>query len=158
MRSKLLIITSLAALLAVSCSQESAKTLYASQESRIETSLNSQLSADESGTMHVVSNKGSERLVIKEGEGEALTGSGTVTFRYAGFVLTSTTLATNNLFATNITEIAKKAGWLADDDETTTYDPVVENMSEKNLITGLRNGLIGVKAGEECTKIGRAHV
>ena len=142
-----LILASALLVLAASCSKESTKLIFANQEKRIETFVNNTIAADETGTAHLVTNGGVKRLVLSEGEGEELASGGSVTFYYAGFLLTSTSISMSNLFATNIAEVAEKAGWSLSAEDT--FEPVTEKLPG-NLVNGLRKGLKGVKAGETC--------
>lgn len=140
-------IYSLAAAASVlSCTSESIKSAYASQESRIETFIQNQLKTVENS--YVVSNRGSERIVLVPGEGDGLTEDGTVSFRYAGYVFNSGNLSASNLFATNDRQTAEAAGWSLDVENP--YEPVTVRLSESGFVEGLRNGLAGVTAGEEC--------
>lgn len=144
---KIRLICALAAAAALfSCSKENIKTTYSTQEGYIESFLNSQLASD--STYYVVSNKGSQRLVVKEGAGDSLAADGTVAFYYAGFVMASSTLSASNLFSTNNKELAGSQGW--DLSDTTFFVPDTLSLSGSRLVEGLRNGLLGVKAGEEC--------
>lgn len=140
-------IYSLAAAAAVlSCTSESIKSTYAGQESRIETFIQNQLNTVENS--YVVSNRGSERIVLVQGDGDGLAEDGTVSFRYAGYVFTSGSLNASNLFATNDEQTAEAAGWSIDIENP--YEPVTARLSESGFVEGLKNGLLGVMTGEEC--------
>lgn len=130
------------------CSKESIKTLYSTQETRIESIVNALISADESGTAYSVSRKGSQRVVLSQGSGDTLSPSGSVKFYYAGYTLPSTSIALTNLFDTNIYEIAKAAQ--RDTTDLSVFEPFTANLSSTGLVKGLKNGLVGVKAGEVC--------
>jgi len=134
------------AAMTLSCTSESLKTTFSKQETNIETYLTNQLSAD--STYYVVSNGGSQRLVVSPGSGDSLSSSGTVSFYYAGYVLKSSTISSSNLFATNDTTIANYANWNISD--STLFHPDTVNLSDGTLVEGLRDGIIGVQAGEEC--------
>ena len=73
---------------------------------------------------------------------------GAVSFYYAGFLISSSRLTNSNLFATNYDTFANSAGWAVSDSSTFTISTV--KLGEDNLVEGLRNGLIGVKGGDEC--------
>ena len=73
---------------------------------------------------------------------------GAVSFYYAGFLISSSRLSNNTLFATNYDTFANSAGWAVSDSSTFTISTV--KLGEDNLVEGLRNGLIGVKGGDEC--------
>ena len=136
------------ALALAACSKESVKTLYASQETKIETIVKALIAADETGTAYSVSRKGSQRVVLAEGSGDTLSPSGTVKFYYAGYTLPSATISASNLFDTNVYEIAKQTG--RDTTDLSVFEPFSVKLSSDNLVKGLKNGLVGVKAGEQC--------
>lgn len=131
-------------LILTSCVKEKLENTYNSQEDKIDKYIESDLSKNEEH--RVVYNAGSARLVTKEGEGEELKANGTVALYYAGYIF-KTGLDKNNLFSTNHTVSATESGWtLTDEDD----DIMIIDLSEAELIPGLANGLVGVKAGEEC--------
>lgn len=136
------------ALAVAACSKESVKSLYSSQETKIETIVKSLISADTTGKAYSVTRKGSQRVVLEEGLGDTLTTSGTVSFYYAGFTLPSTSIAINNLFDTNFYDIAKQAG--RDTTDQTKFQPITVKLASDNVVKGLKNGLVGVKAGQQC--------
>lgn len=135
-------------LILAACSKESVKTLYSSQETRIESLVKSLISADTTGLAHLVNHKGCQRVILKQGIGDTLTASGTVSFYYAGFTLPSTTISISNMFDTNIFSFAKQAN--RDTTDLDKFQPVTRKLSEGKLVKGLKNGLIGVRAGEDC--------
>lgn len=91
-------------------------------------------------------NGGANRLILKEGEGEELKRSGFVSFYYAGYRFTGSVSA-SNLFTTNHQDTAEQAGWSLTEADYQLYEI---NLEEAKLIPGLKDGLLGVKAGEEC--------
>lgn len=95
-------------------------------------------------TLDVAYNKGVARLIKTEGTGPGLEEGGAVSFYYAGYVFTS---SPSSLFATNHQETAAGAGFILTDDD---YQIFEADMRKTDMIEGLRNGLIGVKSGEEC--------
>jgi FKBP-type peptidyl-prolyl cis-trans isomerase len=92
--------------------------------------------------------KGSTIVTITQGTGEELTTSGTVSFLYAGYYITSASISNSNLFSTNNSDIAETAGWTLSD--TTVFKADTLKISDADLVEGLKNGIIGVKSGEEC--------
>ena len=138
-------IPALLALFSAGCTSEEVKNTLSRQETNIENFVKARLAADENA--YVVTNKGSSRVVMTEGEGETLNGGGTVTFYYAGYVLTSSSISSSNLFATNREEVANAAGWSLTGQ---TFGATTLNLDEAGLVEGLRNGLEGVKGGQEC--------
>ena len=134
------------AAVAGSCTKESVKTMYSKQEEWIESFIGAQTSANEDA--YVVSNKGSQRVVVSKGEGQELAENGTISFYYAGYVLKSSSISSSNLFATNKEEIATASSWNTSAEDR--FDIMTLNLSEADLVEGLKNGLVGVKGGEEC--------
>lgn len=159
---------------AVSCVKEKLENTYNNQEDKIDKYIESKRyvkgkvqvpSRDEEGniiynengeqvmkdstvtdTLKVINNAGSNRLVIKEGEGEGLKENGSIAFYYAGYIFTSGFNA-SNLFSTNYSISATESGWTLSEEESKI---LTINLQEYELIPGLKNGLLGVKAGEEC--------
>ena len=129
-----------------SCTKEEAKTRYSRQEQNIESFVNSILSSVD--TAYVVHNAGSSRVVVVPGDGDSLSTDGTVSFYYAGYVLKNSRLSSSDLFATNDKDIATAAGWTLSDDSA--FEIKTLNVGADGLVTGLRHGLEGVKAGQEC--------
>lgn len=136
-----------AALACAACSKQQLQTTYDSQNKKIDSFIQSQISGGKALRVHV--NEGCSRLVIAEGTGEdSLSISGLVSFFYAAYTFTGS-LNQNNLVATNHEETATAAGWnkLADNG----FAAVTADMGEKgSLVEGLRRGLFGVKPGQEC--------
>lgn len=95
-------------------------------------------------TLDVVYNKGSVRMIKNEGTGEKLSETGAVSFYYAGYVFTS---SPSTLFATNHQETAENAKFTVSDPN---YEIFEADMRDTQFLEGVRNGLIGVRAGEEC--------
>lgn len=136
---------SLAAMM-ISCTKEDIKTRYSRQEENIESFVNSTLSSVDTG--YVVRNKGVDRVVIVPGEGDSLSTSGTVSFYYAGYVLTGSSISSSSLFATNNKEIASGLNWNLSD--STVFAVKTLKLDSSGLVDGLRYGLEGVKSGQEC--------
>lgn len=135
------------ALVIYACSKEEIKTTYSRQETNIETLVNSMMSSVD--TAYVVYNKGVTRLVTVYGqEGDSLKSNGTVSFYYAGYVLTGSSISNSNLFATNSSEIAAAAQWTLSDESA--FELKTVKLDDKDLVEGLRRGLVGVKPGQEC--------
>lgn len=135
------------ALVIYACSKEEIKTTYSRQETNIETLVNSMMKSVD--TAYVVYNKGVTRLVTVYGqEGDSLKSNGTVSFYYAGYVLTGSSISNSNLFATNSSEIAAAAQWTLSDDSA--FELKTVKLDDKDLVEGLRRGLVGVKPGQEC--------
>ena len=117
------------------------ETTYNNQESRIDTYI-----SNKGDQYRVVRNGGSNRLVTKEGEGEELERNGYVSFYYAGYTFNGS-VSSSNLFVTNHQATAEQAGWNLTDADYGIYEI---NLADTRLVTGLKDGLLGVRAGEEC--------
>ena len=146
----LLILTTFVCFLTTSCVKQQLETVYNKQEDQIDQYISrAMLSTDESGnpdTLRVVRNEGSNRLVLKEGTGEELAADGYVSFYYASYIF-SGSVSSSNMFTTNRLESAIEVGWSAEESEYTLYEI---SLQDADLIPGLKYGLEGVKAGEEC--------
>ena len=140
----------LACMAATSCIKEQLEVSYNRQEDQIESYIEkNQTVKDSEGTtvnLRVVRNEGSNRLVKVEGTGEELRADGHVGFYYAGYTFNGSVSA-SNMFVTNHQVTAEQAGWNLTDPD---YSLMEINITDSELIEGLRNGLMGVKAGEEC--------
>jgi len=135
-----------------SCVKEKLETTYNRQEDQIDKYIasNMYVKYTEDGetrtdTLEVVYNGGSSRLILEEGTGEKLTDKGTVSFYYAGYTFTGSKPSTSTLFTTNHQETA--ASWALTDQNFSLY---TIDMSDAELIDGLRKGLIGVRSNEHC--------
>ncbi len=129
------------ALSLVSCMGSKIEETYNSQEVKIDSYISGKGEGYRS-----VRNGGANRLVLKEGEGEELSPNGYVSFYYAGYIF-SGTVSASNLFVTNHQATAEQANWNLTDADYAIYEI---SMADARLIPGLRDGLVGVKAGEEC--------
>ncbi|MBQ8854950.1 MAG: FKBP-type peptidyl-prolyl cis-trans isomerase [Bacteroidales bacterium] len=127
--------------LATSCVGSKLEQSYNNQESKIDSYI-----TGKGDQYRSVRNGGANRLVLKEGEGEELDRKGFVSFYYAGYTF-SGNFSASNLFVTNHQETAEQADWNLTDADYKIYEI---SMAEAKLIPGLRDGLVGVKAGEEC--------
>ena len=132
--------------LALSCTSEEEQNLYAGQEKIIEDFIKREEAKNPE--MAVVSNGGSERLTLVPGEGEALEKDGTVDFYYAGYQLTSQGISKDKFFGTNKQEIAEVYQWEVSD--STVFRIISLSLKDDKPVEGLKNGLVGVKKGEEC--------
>ena len=138
MKADKLLVALIALVMVFACSKEEVKLRYSRQEQNIESFVNSTLKSVD--TAYVVYNKGVTRLVVVPGDGDSLSVNGTVSFHYAGYVLSGTSVNASDMFATNNEEVAKGSGWTLSDD----------SVFEVKTVKGLKYGLEGVKAGQEC--------
>lgn len=134
----------LAGMVSVSCVKEKLELAYNKQEDSISKYIEAALTKD--GNYTTVNNGGSNRLTLVQGEGEELKPDGTLTFYYAGYIF-SGSVNPSNMFSTNREASANDAGWNLTDGE---YDALTLNLKDDRLVPGLKKGLEGVKAGEEC--------
>ena len=127
-----------------SCIKEKLEVTYNKQETQINTYIENALKKDASYT--TVNIAGSNRLTLVQGQGEELDSNGNITFYYAGYTFNGN-VTTSGMFATNRQESATDAGWELTDAE---YEPLTLNIKDSKLLPGVKNGLIGVRSGEEC--------
>ena len=143
---KVLLRISLILLTVAGCTGQSLQQVYDAQEKKIDSFVTAQTSKSE---CRVEYNGGAVRVVLSEGTSEqTLSAGGTVSFYYAGYVLSGTSVSNSNLFATNYKNVADAAGWSLSDESVLSIETV--SLSEGELLEGLRLGLEGVKEGEEC--------
>lgn len=132
--------------LASSCEKKQMETAYEKQESNIQAIVNSLTKANADATTDY--NNGSVRVTTVHGEGQELQEDGAVSFYYAGFIITSSSLSNSNLFATNYDTFASSARWAVTD--SSAFDIKTISLAKDDIVEGLKNGLIGVKGGDEC--------
>lgn len=87
-------------------------------------------------------NNGSNKAVWIEGTGEEAGSSAAVTFFYEAYTFES---RPQTLFATNMQELVDNGSWKVTDPDCSA---VTLYLDDKNLTEGLRNGLLGCRAGE----------
>ena len=145
MKMRILIILAAAAML-LSCTKESRDLLYANQESKIESFVEKQMNADPS--IRVVHNGGATRVVMVEGEGPELTPRGRAGVNFAGYDFSSGNVGSTGLFATNNRDVASAAGWTLSDESV--FEVLELDLTDRGLLQGLRDGMEGVREGEEC--------
>jgi len=136
------------ALLPVSCTKESRELMYAKQETKIESFVKSQQKSNPDA--RVVYNGGSTRVVVNEGTGVEVTARGKVSVYYAGFNFTDGSVSQSTLFVTNNPSFAASMGWHLTGEEEAEEGPMEMDLTDRDLLLGLRQGLEGVKEGEEC--------
>ena len=141
MRHIFKIFVAFALLANVSCVGSKLEQAYNNQEGKIDSYI-----TGKGDQYRAVRNGGANRLVLKEGEGEELDRNGFVSFYYAGYTFNGS-FSASNLFVTNHQTTAEQAGWNLTDADYQIYEI---SMNDAKLTQGLRDGLLGVKAGEEC--------
>ncbi len=132
-------------LLCASCTKEQRELEYGKQEKLIETFVSTQLkSTPDAQVVHI---GGVTRVTVSEGEGVEVNARGKVGIRYALYNFSQGKIAANSLVATNSKDIATSSKWELDGNE---YELLTISLSDKDIMTGLRDGLDGVREGEEC--------
>jgi hypothetical protein len=141
----------LTAALVPACNKEAVQLAYDKQEANIASFVEAQLKADNTAT--VTYKDGAVRVVLHDTirrEGllaDTLRTGGTVSFYYAGYTLTSSSVSASNLFATNHRQTADAAGWRLSD---TTAFKIQTITLDDSLLDGLQRGLEGVRNQDEC--------
>ena len=133
------------------CDKEAVQLAYDKQETNIAGFVETQLKADSTAT--VTYKDGTVRVVLHDTlhrEGllaDTLRTGGTVSFYYAGYTLTGTSVNSSTLFATNHKKTADAAGWRLSD--TTAFN--IQTLTlDNHLLEGLQRGLEGVRNQDEC--------
>ena len=146
-RSTLLLCIALLLALLAACTKQALQTTFDKQTTNIEKFLETQLKSDT--TARLTQNEGTYRLILHDtlpkGRDSLLEG-GRVSLYYACYTLTSTSISTSNLVATNLKALATKAKWTITDTTVFKLDTLV---LDKTLVEGLRLGLHGVQSGDE---------
>ena len=141
----------LLAALIPACQKQSVQAAYDKQETNIDNFVNDQLKKDTTAT--VTYKSGVVRVVLHDTlkrEGllaDTLQTGGTVSFYYAGYTLTGSTVNSSTMFATNHKETADNAGWRVND--TTAFNIQTLTLDDQ-LLDGLQRGLEGVRNQDEC--------
>ncbi len=133
------------ALLASSCSKNE-NDIYSQQEKNIESIVNSLTEQNTEATVDYFD--GPVRVTVKSGDGDALKEGGTVVFKYAGYMISGSSLGAGNLFITNDKDFAESSNWTVSDSTVFKTDTFLFN--DDNFVKGLKTGMEGVKAGDEC--------
>ena len=120
-----IIIPALALLfLATSCGKDE-NDVYSQQEKNIESIVNSLTESNTEATVDYLD--GPVRVTVSSGEGEALKNGGTVTFKYAGYRISGSSLSSGNLFITNDKDFAESSNWTVTDSTVFKTDTFVFN-------------------------------
>ena len=135
----------LAGIVLLSCSKET-ETLFGNQEKKIESYVQTLLKS--SSDAFVCYQDGVTRVTVKRTAPEtedSLKTDGLAAIWYAGYTFTGS-VNVSNLFTTNYTEVTHT--WAVSD--SSIFKIATVRPSENELVEGLRRGLPGVKAGDEC--------
>ena len=130
------------------CTKQSVQATYDKQETIIDNLVQNILGSDESATVEYLSGPVRIRLGSSTSteEDTALEKGGKVSFYYGGYVLSSASLSSSNLFATNLEELASASGWKNVDESMFELQTVTVGKGE--LVPGLEKGLPGVRKGD----------
>ena len=145
-RLVIILVTFVIVFITGSCGDKQFDSLYDGQEKTIESLVENLTKGNDDAT--VESNNGSIRVTLVHGEGAPLSENGAVAFYYAGYYITSSSLGSSNMFATNNESFAKSQRWSTTD--TTSFAITTIKLGEDEIVEGLKNGLVGVKGGDEC--------
>lgn len=150
-KSTLLLSFGLAAGLVLGCTKQSIQATYDKQETNIASFVAAQTKNDTTAT--VTYKDGSVRIVLHDTlsrtglRADSLTQGGTVSFYYAAYTLTGSSVSRSNLFSTNHKATADASGWKISD--TTAF--YIQTLTlDDTLIPGLQKGLEGVRNQDEC--------
>ena len=149
--TRILVSALLLAALVPACEKQSVQLAYDKQETNIDNFVNDQLRKDTTAT--VTYKNGVVRVTLHDTlqrEGllaDTLQTGGTISFYYAGYTLSSSTVNVSGMFATNHKETADNAGWRIND--TTAFNILTLTLDDQ-LLDGLQRGLEGVRNRDEC--------
>ncbi len=143
--NRYLTLISAAIILAAGCNK-SLEGAFNKQEENIEAIVASLTDSQSPDTLSY--QNGAVRVTLVQGEGEPLSKKGTVSFWYAAYYISGNSLSANNLMTTNSKEIAESSGWAVSDSTILAIKSL--DLSKDDIVEGLRNGIVGVKKGEEC--------
>lgn len=129
-----------------SCTKEDRELMYADQEAKIESFVSKQQSSNPDA--RVIHNGGSTRIVMIEGEGVELNARGRASILYAGYDFSKGSVSSSSMFVTNSKEFANASEWEISDESI--FEPLVIDLTDKDILQGLLSGLEGVREGEEC--------
>jgi len=132
------------------CTTQALQNAYDKQETYIESIVTSLVASDENATVEYLDGvvKVTFSTSTATESDPALEDGGSVTFYYGAYTITSSSLTSSNLFATNSEELAEQSGWTGVDESMFTPETVVVGNGE--LVKGLEIGLPGVRKGDEC--------
>ena len=135
--------------LAFACTKQSIQATYDKQETTIDAFVTARLKADTTAT--VTRNGGAVRVTLHDtlstAADDSLRVGGTVSFYYAAYTLTGSSVSASSLVATNREQTATEAGWHLSD---TTQFHIETLVLDDSLVPGLRDGLVGVQSQDEC--------
>ena len=146
MRNRTIIPALLALLVSAGCAKQEQAT-YDKQSGYIENFISTQMGKDATATL--TRNGGAYRLTLHDTldpTRDSLAWGQRVSLYYGCFTLTSASLSTSNLVATNFKELAAQAKWDTSDESRFQLDTITLDAS---LVPGLADGLAGVQPQDE---------
>ncbi len=146
-RSTLIFSAVLAAALVAACTKQSLQTTFDKQTTYIENFISARMKADTNATLTISGS--AYRLTLHDtlpAQRDSLQRGCKVSLYYGCYTLTSASISTSNLVATNLKELAKQAGWTLSDTTRFKLDTLTLDSS---LLTGLADGLVGVQPKDE---------
>lgn len=144
---KALVIIALVATVAGACTKQALRTTYDKQITVIESFITAQMKADSTATL--TRNQGAYRLTLHDTldvNRDSLMYGGQLTWDYACYILSSASVSSSNLVATNLEKVAIGAGWELSD--SLQFHPVTLTL-DNTLLNGLQMGLQGVQPQDE---------
>ena len=146
-RSTLILTAVLAAAAIAACTKQSLQATFDKQTTYIESFISAQMKADTNATLTKYG--GAYRLVLHDtlpAGRDSLRWGGKVSLYYACFTLTSSSVSTANLVATNLEDVATQAKWTLSDESRFKLDTLTLDGA---LLSGLAGGLLGVQPRDE---------
>ena len=146
-RSTLILVAVLAAAAIAACTKQSLQTTFDKQTNYIESFISTRMKADSTATL--TRNGGAYRVTLHDTlppQRDSLKWGGKVSLYYGCFVLTSASVSSSNLIATNFKDLARQAGWSLSDTTRFKLDTLTLDSS---LLPGLADGLVGVQPQDE---------
>ena len=146
-RSTLSFAAGLAAAAIAACTKQSLQTTFDKQTSYIESFLTARMKTDSTATL--TRNGGAYRLNLHDTlpqRPDSLQWGQKAALYYGCFTLTSASLTSSNLVATNLKELAQQAGWSLSDTTRFKLDTLTVDGA---LVAGLADGLVGVQPRDE---------
>ena len=146
-RSTLIFSAVLAAVMVAACTKQSLQTTFDKQTTYIENFISARMKADTNATL--TRNGGAYRVTLHDTrppERDSLKWGGKVSLYYGCFTLSSASITSSNLVATNLKDLAKQAGWTLSDTTRFKLDTLTLDSA---LLTGLSDGLAGVQPQDE---------
>lgn len=137
----------LSASLLAACTQQALQATYDRQTTNIESFVSAQMNADPTATL--TRTGGAYRVTLNDTldpARDSLGWDGKVTFDYALYILSGSSVSASNLVATSLESVATAAGWQLTD--KSQFQKVTVSMQD-DILEGLRMGLYGVQPEDD---------